>query len=85
MSLARVKELAKAGADGSIRPDELRELWALLPAVIEMAEVPDEATLASESEAAMPGFIRDDGLLCGCAYRAGYYAGVARAGRAGTP
>lgn len=38
MSLARVKELAKAGVDGSIRPDELRELWTLLPAVIEMAE-----------------------------------------------
>lgn len=49
MSLARVKELAKAGADGSIRPDELRELWALLPAVVEAAEVPSIRDAAVEA------------------------------------
>jgi hypothetical protein len=35
MNLPRLRELAKAGQDGSIRPEELKELLEVLPEVIE--------------------------------------------------
>jgi hypothetical protein len=35
MNLPRLRELAKAGKDGSIRPEELQELFAVLPESLE--------------------------------------------------
>jgi len=38
MNLPRLRELAKAGKDGSIRPEELKELFEALPEVIASGE-----------------------------------------------
>jgi hypothetical protein len=38
MNLPRLRELAKAGKDGSIRPEELKELFAVLSSILEFAE-----------------------------------------------
>jgi hypothetical protein len=35
MNLPRLRELAKAGKDGSIRPEELKELFEALPAFLD--------------------------------------------------
>ena len=45
MNLQRLRELAKAGKDGSIRPEELKELFEALPSVLdpEDADVDQEA------------------------------------------
>lgn len=36
MNLPRLRELAKAGKDGTIRPEELKELFEALPEALEV-------------------------------------------------
>ena len=43
MNLPRLRELVKAGQEGSIRPDELQELFAALPEVLDALESDPEA------------------------------------------
>lgn len=40
MNLPRLRELVKAGENGTLRPEELKELFEALPEVIEAAERP---------------------------------------------
>lgn len=42
MNLPRLRELAKAGKDGSIRPEELKELFEALPEVLDA--IPNHCT-----------------------------------------
>jgi hypothetical protein len=59
MNLPRLRELVKAGQEGKIRPEELQELFAALPEVLERAEHPI-FIIAKPGPEPIPSFDWDD-------------------------
>ena len=47
MNIARLRELAAAGKDGTIRPEELKELFEALPEVLGKVEASEPKTRQS--------------------------------------
>lgn len=80
MNLPRLRELAKAGLDGTLRPEEARELFEALPEVITALEPASEEVLMAEASVMRYPVMNNHMDIVSVANRA-YVAGALRSGR----